>query len=286
MSSLPPYVTTVRSDPRKTPISISDSMRRNRILTPMQCRDNRAKLQNLQNLITSTEREYRTMIADLDKLDREGRVWLVVDLIHKTSLASLDLAAGFLGLVNQRTGEVARQIADGTQTASDYIGFVGDMANGQAPTEAHARTALDRILTHTNTEGAGSSYARGRLGTGMSLWNGYANTTGANGPDERNRRAIEAAVDTIATEIQSNADVIDKATQGGSPVAKRVGNVAGIVKASNSYRREIEGAFNRRYEIRSSLMQSRSQLEYQSRTAIDRWKAEANRILVLLQECE
>ncbi|MBK4214952.1 hypothetical protein JJJ17_03320 [Paracoccus caeni] len=286
MSSLPPYVTTVRSDPRKTPVSISDSMRRNRILTPTQCRDNRAKLQNLRNLISSTEREYRTMIADLDKLDREGRVWLVVDLIHKTSLASLDLAAGFLSLANERTGKLARAIADSTQTASDTIGIVGEIGNSGELKASHVTTAIDRVMAHTEADTVGGTYARGRYSTGMSLWNGYQNASGASAPDERNRRAVEAAVDTLATQIQSNADVIDKATEGGSPVAKRVGNVAGIVKASASYRREIEGAFNRRLEIRSGLMQSRSQLEFQTRRAIDRWRAQADEIVELLEACE
>ena len=81
---------------RNSSHSIDDSMRRNRVLPPAQCRDNRAKLDNLRRLIAGAEREYREMSAELDRLNDQGRLWLVVDLIHKTSLASLDLAAALM----------------------------------------------------------------------------------------------------------------------------------------------------------------------------------------------
>ena len=42
------------------------------------------------------------IVAELDRLNDEGRIWLVVDIIHKTSLASLDLAAALQALLDHR----------------------------------------------------------------------------------------------------------------------------------------------------------------------------------------
>ena len=49
-----PYAYTPQRQ-RKTAHSIDDAMRRNRVLPPGQCRDNRAKLANLRHLIAGVE---------------------------------------------------------------------------------------------------------------------------------------------------------------------------------------------------------------------------------------
>ena len=54
------------------------------MLPPAQCRDNRAKLDNLRRLI-GAEREYREMSAELDRLNDQGPAVAGGDLIHKTS---------------------------------------------------------------------------------------------------------------------------------------------------------------------------------------------------------
>ena len=275
------------SYPSKTAINVTDSMRRNRILTPQQCTDNRAKLANIRNLAAAADREYRTMLAELDRLDRDGRGWLVVDLIHKTSLASLDLAASLLGTINPKgQAEALRILADGTQTASDMITGFGTRTNDQTPASEQIRTAAGRILTHEQTKTAGGAFAKGKADTILSLWNGYENVSAAKGSHERSTRAIEASVDTIASVIQANAETIDKATPGGSKNAGRISSAAGIARAMASYNREIAGAFNRRLEIRTDLRRSRDQFEASMRPHINRLNSDAEKIITLLESCQ
>ncbi|MBC9246804.1 hypothetical protein H4P12_08770 [Paracoccus sp. 11-3] len=286
MSSVVPIIRPLRRDPRKTPISFADSARRNRILTPQQCLDTRAKLQNIRNLASAADREYRTLLNELDKLDREGRAWLVVDLIHKTSLASLDLAADFLGVLNQKNGEVARKLADGTQTISDGITVADAVIRERGVSSDTVRTVLDRLLTHSKAESVGAAYGKGKADTILSLWNGYENTTSAQGHGERSSRSIEATVDTIASVVQANADAIDASEKAGNPVAKRISAAAGISRSMASYRREVEGAFNRRLEIRNGLQHSRAQLEASLRPHMDRFHKDAAALMKLLEGCQ
>lgn len=286
MSSVVPIIRPIRRDPRKTPISFADSARRNRVLTPQQCLDTRAKLQNIRNLASAADREYRTMLNELDRLDREGRGWLVVDLIHKTSLASLDLAADFLGVLNQKNGEVARKLADGTKTISDGITVADAVVRERGISSESARTILDRLLANTNTSSAGGAYAKGKADTILSLWNGYENTTSANGHSDRSSRSIEATVDTFASVVQANANAIDASEKAGNPVAKRISAAAGISRSMASYRREIEGVFNRRLEIRSGLQHSRAQLEASMRPHMDRFRKDTAELMILLEGCQ
>lgn len=270
----------------KTPISISDSNRRNRVLRPQQCVDNRAKLQNIRNLMASADREHRMMIAELDRLDREGRVWLVVDLVHKTSLASLDLAAGFLGTIGGASGEAADKISSTTRGISDNIELLGKVTSGEASISEVARSVMKGTAARVDREGAGGALLRGKVDTINTLWSGYEQVAQAQGTAQKQARAIETSVDTLGSLVQSNAEVLDKATQGGNPAARRVKAAAGIARAMAGFNREIEGAFDRRLVIRSDLMNSRYQLDASMRVAMERFRRQANELLAELEGCQ
>lgn len=53
-----------------------------------------------------------------------------------------------------------------------------------------------------------------------------------------------------------------------------------------SYRREIEGLFNRRLEIRSGLQHSRAQLEASMRPHMDRFRKDTAELMNLLEGCQ
>ncbi|PRH88224.1 hypothetical protein C5L14_10135 [Labrys okinawensis] len=257
----------------------------NRVQPPAQCSDNRAKLANLRNLIAAAEREYREMTIELDRLDDEGRIWLVVDLIHKTALASLDLGAAIMQVAGLKTGDAARALADGTQTVSDtFIGTSG-VLDGSVSGKDFARTMAQRALTHAKPGTAGQAMAKGQADIALGSWSSIDNITGAQGRSAANSRAAEAGVELAAGLIQRSADTLDAGTAGGSPVAKRVGAAAQIAKAMASYNRELEGAFNRRLEISSGLMATKATMQATLQRAMARYRRDAAELERLLQAC-
>lgn len=270
---------------RKSVHSIDDAMRRNRILPPVQCRDNRTKLANLRRLIAGAEREYREMSAELDRLNDQGRIWLVVDIIHKTSLASLDLAAALMQTTGLKTGDAARALADGTQTFSDvYTGAAG-VANGSVSGKEFGRTLAQRALTHAKPKGAGSAMAKGSADIALGGWANLDNITAAMGSPAANTRTAEAGVELAAGVIQRSADTLDAGTAGGSATAKRIGAAAQIAKAMASYNRELEGAFNRRLETSGNLMASKATMQASLQRTMARYRRDAAQLERLLEAC-
>ena len=280
-----PYAYTPQRQ-RKTAHSIDDAMRRNRVLPPGQCRDNRAKLANLRHLIAGVEREYRDMSAELDRLNDEGRIWLVIDLIHKTSLASLDLAAALMQATGPtKTGDVARALADGTQTLSDaYTGMAG-VANGSVSKTEFGRTMAQRALTHVTPKGAGGAMAKGSADIALGGWSNLDNIVNAQGGPSSGARTGEAGIDLAAGLIQRSAETLDAGTPGGSPVAKRVGAVAQIAKAMASYNRELEGAFNRRLETSGNLMATKATMQATMQRTMTRYRRDAAELEKTLEDC-
>lgn len=270
---------------RKMTFSEDSAMRRNRILPPAQCQDNRAKLTNLRHLISATDREYREMTQELDRLNNEGRVWLVVDLIHKTALASLDLGAAIMQASGLKAGDVARKLADGTQTFSDVYGGAAGVANGTTTKTDFARTLGERALTHVAPKTAGGAMAKGQAGLGLSGWKGIESITGASGADQRSARTIEAAADNLGALVQRSTETIEAATEGGSPVAKRVGASAQIARAMASYNREIEAAFSRRLETSGGLMASKANFQAIMQRTMARYRRDAAQLETLLAGC-
>ena len=270
---------------RKTVHSTDDAMRRNRILPPAQCRDNRTKLANLRRLIAGADREYREMSAELDRLNDQGRIWLVVDIIHKTSLASLDLAAALMQTTGLKTGDAARALADGTQTFSDvYTGAAG-VANGSVSGKEFGRTLAQRALTHTKPKGAGGAMAKGSADIALGGWANLDQITSAAGSPAANSRTAEAGVELAAGMIQRSADTLDAGTPGGSPTAKRIGSAAQIAKAMASYNRELEGAFNRRLETSGNLMATKATMQATLQRTMARYRRDAAELERLLEDC-
>lgn len=270
---------------RKTSLSASDALRRHRVMAPAQCRDNRAKLANLRALIAGAEREYRMMTAELNRLDDEGRVWLVIDLIHKTALAALDLGAAIMQAGGMKSGDAARRLADATQSFSDIYGGTMEAANGGVQGTAYARTLAQRMLTHAPVRSAASAYAKGTADLALGGWAGIDAVSAAQGTSARNARAAEAGVETMASLIQRNADMLDAGTPGGHAKAKRVGAVAQIAKAMASYNRELEGAFERRLDISSSLGASRATFQARMQRTMARYRRNAADLETLLAGC-
>lgn len=270
---------------RKTKHSIDDAMRRNRIVPPSQCRDNRAKLNNLRHLIAATEREYREMSAELDRLNDEGRVWLVVDFIHKTSLASLDMLASAIQATGLKYGDAARALADGTQTFSDaYTGAAG-VADGSVSGKDFARNMAQRTLTHTKPGGAGAAMAKGTADIALGGWSNLDKIISAHGTPSTGARTAEAGVELAAGLIQRSAETLDAGTPGGHPTAKRISAGAQMTKAIAGYGRELEGAFNRRLEISGDLMATKATFQATMERTIARYRKDAAELEKLLEEC-
>lgn len=265
--------------PRKSVLSPADALRRARVLPPAQCRDNRAKLDNLRRLIAAAEREYREMSLELDRLNNEGRVWLVVDLIHKTALATLDLGAAIMQASGLKAGDGVRALADGTQTFSDVYGGAAGVANSSVSGKDFARTLAQRALTHTPTKGGGGAYAKGTADLALGGWSSIDNITGAQGGHARNARTAEAGIEAAAGLIQRTADTLD------TPAAKRVGAAAQIAKAMASYNRELEGAFNRRLETSGGLMATKANFQAVMQRTMARYRRDAAELETLLEGC-
>ena len=271
--------------PRKTVHSIDDAMRRNRVLPPAQCRDNRAKLANLRHLIAAADREYREMSAELDRLNDIGRIWLVVELVHKTSLASLDLCAALMQASGLKAGDGARILADSTQTLSDGITGIGGLANGSVSAKEFARTAAQRAVTHYQPKTARAAFGKGNADLGLNTSASIDNIVNAQGTPAANARTAEAGVELVAGLIQRSADTLDAGTPGGHPTAKRVGAAAQIAKAISSYGRELEGAFNRRLETSGMLMASKANLQASLQRNMAKYRSKAAELEQLLEGC-
>lgn len=270
---------------RKTTHSIDDAMRRNRVLPPAQCRDNRAKLANLRRLIAGAEREYREMSAELDRLNDEGRKWLVVNIIHKTALASLDLAAALMQATGLKTGDAARALADGTQSFSDVYGALTGYLNGTVSGKELGRTVAQRGLTHTKATTAGGAIGKSGGDMALGVWASADNIVNAQGTPSAGRRTAEAGVELVAGLIQRSADTMDAGTPGGHAVAKRIGAAAQIAKAMASYNRELEGAFNQRLEISGNLMASKATMQATMQRVMTRYRRDAAELERLLEGC-
>lgn len=277
-----PYAAPQRQGSR---YSVDDAMRRNRILPAAQCRDNRSKLTNLRRLIAAAEREYREMSARMERQNDEGRIWLIVDIIHKTSLATLDLGAALMQASGLRTGDAARALADGTQTLSDaYTGAAG-VADGSVSGKDFARNMAQRALSHAQPKGAGGAMAKGTADLALGGWSSIDNMTAARGTPSTNARATEAGVELAAGMIQRSAETLDAGTAGGHPTAKRISAAAQIAKAMASYNRELEGAFNRRLEISGGLMASQATMQAILQRTMARYRKDAAEVEKLLEGC-
>lgn len=272
--------------PRKTVLSVSDAMRRNRIMPPQQCVDNRAKLDNLRRLIAAADREYRETIAELDRLNNEGRVWLVIDLIHKTALASLDLGASIMSITGHRGADAIRGLADGTQTFSDVWTGAAGVASGETSAGEFTRTLAGRALAHTPARGGGAAHMKGMAELGLSGWGNLENIADAQGTPSAGARTAEGAVDLLGGLVQRSAEAVDTGTTGGSATAKKVGAVAQIARAMASYNRELEGAFNRRLEISGGLMATKATFRSQMERTMSRYRRDAAELERLLASCE
>ena len=270
---------------RKSTHSIDNAMRRNRVLPPGQCRDNRAKLANLRHLIAAAEREYRDMSAELDRLNDDGRIWLVVDLIHKTSLASLDLCAALMQTTGHKAGDAARELADWTQSSSDIYGALTGFLNGTVSAKELGRTVAQRRLTHLKPGTAGGAMAKGSADIALGSWSNLDNIVNAQGGPSSGARTGEAGIDLAASLIQRSAETLDAGTPGGSPVAKRVSAVAQIAKAMTSYNRELEGAFNRRLETSGNLMATKATMQATLQRTMTRYRRDAAELERTLADC-
>lgn len=260
-------------------------MRRHRILPPAQCKDNRARLANLQALIAAAEKEYRTVSAELDRLDNQGRVFLLTDLIHKTSLASLDLAASLLAVTGSKSADAARAISDGTRSGSDiFLGFIAAV-RGEAGWDEFGRTLLGRGVTHAKPGGAGGAFAKGSADAALSGVDGLGNIRDARGTGSAGARTAEAGVDGLAALVQRAADTIDAGEPKGSPTAKKIGGVAQIARAMATYNRELEEAFNRRLEISGGLRSTKSNFQVKMNLVMTRYRADAAKIEADLAGC-
>lgn len=271
--------------PQKRSYSVDDAMRRNRILPTGQCRDNLSKLANLRRLIAAAEREYRETAAELDRLNSEGRVWLVVDIIHKTSLAALDLGASLMQAFGLKTGDTVRKLSDVTQTISDAQTGLAGVANGSVSGTEFVQTAAQRTLTHIEAKGAGGTLAKGTVSTALDGWSSLDKITAAQGTPSTSARTTEAGVELAANLVQRTADTLDSGTQGGHAVAKRISATAQIAKAMASYNRELEAAFDRNLEISGNLMARKATMRATLDRTISRYRRDAAEIEKQLQGC-
>ncbi|AGT07639.1 hypothetical protein [Paracoccus aminophilus] len=270
----------------KRPINLSEAERQHRIVPPQMCTDARTRLDNIRRLSAAAETEYRKSMMELDSLDREGRWWLAVDFIHKTALASLDMAASLMSATGQPQAELGRTIADGTQTASDtYLAAASVLQNGGSVKDA-LRTAASRAVTHTKTSGAGGAYAKGTADLALTGWSNLDNIIAAQGTPSATARTTEAGIEGLAGMVQRTAD-----TMAASPGADKIklnaaSGVAGVVKATSAYNREIEGVFNRRLEIKSGLDSSRAMLTANRKQVMDRFRKQTEEVMKILSTCE
>lgn len=278
----------------KRQLTISQAERQHRVMPNNQmCTSAQMQLDNINRMIAAAENEYRKTLSDLDKDNWEGRGWLVVDFIHKTSLASLDMAASLLQIasrgtpLDRLTSDAARKIADGTQTLSDTIGIAGNMYNQTGSAKDAMRTLGSRVLTHRDPKGVGGVLAKSSADMALTGWSNIDNITGASGTDARSSRGKEASVDLAAQAVQRAADTIDKAAgPAGNQTAKKVSSVAQLSRAMASYNREIEGVFDRRLETYTSNVNSRALVKAafdRNMTNFRRQSAEITRILASCQ---
>ncbi|AUH64564.1 hypothetical protein CX676_10660 [Paracoccus zhejiangensis] len=270
--------------PIKSHHSVSDAMRRHRILASSQCVDNRAKLANLKRLIAATDQEYRSMMAELDRLDREGRVWLIVDLIHKTSLATLDLGASLMEVGGLKGGEAVRELSDQTREISDLNGALTDLVSGQASWNEFGRTVLGRAMGRIKPTSAGGVFAKGSADLALSGAENLGEIAKADAAS-RGTRTIEGGVDGLAGLVQRVADVADADPSNKTRTAKQVSAMAQIARAMVTYNRELEGAFNRRLEISGGLNASRSNFKAVMERTMTRYRRDAAEIERLVQSC-
>ncbi len=270
----------------KRPLHVQAMMRQYRVLESNQCTDARMRLANIRRLIAAAEGEYRASMRELDSLNREGRLWMAVDFIHKTALASLDMAASLMTLTGQREADLGRMIADGTQTTSDAIGIGFNVIQGGGSTKEALRTGAARILTHTKAGGAGGAYAKGTADLALTGWSNIDNLIAANGTPAQRSRSAEAGVDAVAGLIQRTADTM--ATAPGADKARlgKVSAVAGLARSVASYNREVEGVFNRRLEIKSGLDNSRAVLTAAMQRNILHFRKQTEEITAILASCE
>lgn len=275
----------------KRQLSISQAERQYRIMPNQMCTNARTQLDNINRMIAAAETEYRASMLELDALDREGRMWLAVDFIHKTSLASLDMAASLLQMAGLRQGDAARAISDATQTGSEIAGTIGGVFNGTATVKDVARTTMSRVLTHTSPGGVGGTFAKGTADIGLTGWSNIDNITGAKGTPSATARQSEAGIDLAAGLVQRAAETLDKgdALQNGgvgNPTAKKVAAVATLTRAMASYNREIEGVFNRRLETSSSLQNSRALLKAAMDRNMTNFRRKSAEITQILASCQ
>lgn len=232
-------------------IGSSDIARRHRIAPPEQCRDLQSKLTTLNRLIAAAELEYRTTIRDLDRLDQEGRFWMLVDAIHKTSLATLDLGAAIVETTGLKAGTPVRHLAEGTRTLSEAIGTTADVLSGRATVTQTARTVAQRVIAHVNPRSAGGAYVRGNADILLTGIDHVEAINQARGTGAAGSRIAESGIDTAAALLQRSAETV------GTPTARRVGSTAEIARAMASYNRELAGVFQRREETSGGLRATR-----------------------------
>ena len=290
MTSSAPTRGTTAQPPAQTGkrmFHISEAMRVHRIQPSQLCVDARSRLANIQRMIAAAESEYRSSMSELNSLDREGRLWLAVDFVHKTALASLDMAASLMSVTGQPEADLGRMIADGTQTTSDALGIGFNVVQGGGSAKDAVRTAASRVLTHTSTKGsAAGSHAKGTADLALTGWSNIDNIIAAEGTASSTARKTEAGVDAIAGLIQRTADTLDNGTKAGNPTAKKVSAVAALARSIASYNREVEGVFNRRLEIRTSLDSSRSTLTAMMQRNMVNFRKQSAEITAILATCE
>lgn len=264
MSELPDFLKTrPRATGRKTPLSESSALRRHRVRTPQQCIDDRAKIENIHRLIAATEQEYREAIAEIDRLDNEGRVWLVVDFIHKTALATLDLGASMTQATGLKSSEAIGKLAKGTRTVSDFVTQGAAVLEGDKTGADFARTAAERGLSHLSPDTARGAFTKGTADIALKGKDNLGRIADAQGTPSEAARTGEGATDLVGGLIQRTADTVNAAEKetgnaAGSPTAKKVSALAAIARSMAAYGRELEGVFDRRLDISSSLQSQRT----------------------------
>ncbi|MDN3712317.1 hypothetical protein QWZ10_12065 [Paracoccus cavernae] len=290
-SSAPQRGTTANpysAEAHKNHLTISQAERQHRIMPNQMCTNSRMQLDNINRLIAAAENEYRRTLSDLNTENWKGRGWLVVDFIHKTSMASLDMAASLLQIAAGPAGDRARVVADIGQTGSDVAGALSSkyLFGQELSTKDTARTMMGRALTHVSPRGAGGAFAKGTADIGLTGWSNIDNITGAQSTDARNARLAEASVDSVAQVIQRAADTLDKGTAGGNVTAQRVGAVAQLSRSIASYNREVEGVFDRRLETYTSNQNSRALVKAAFDRNMTNFRRQAAEITRLLASCQ
>lgn len=294
MPYLPEFMNTTRprsSAGRKTPLTPTAAMRKHRVSLPQHCVDTKAKIANLHRLIDATEKEYREAMADLDRLDNEGRAWLVVDFIHKSSLATLDLAASLAEIGGEKVAGRMRMLSDGTQTASDAVIGAQQVARGDMSKADFSRNMANRALTHIPSGGTRGAFMKGTAEVGSTGYENLNRIIGAQGTPQANTRTAEAGVDLGGGLVQRVTEMADQSAieggnKDGSPTARKVGALASIARAMASYGRELEGVFDRRLDVRSSLNSSRAILRSSMGEAIRKWRLQVKELEAEMATCE